>query len=70
LWKQLGIRFSFYGKVCPRVVFKAPKSPRAMASGGVLPQSMPAMEAFKMIGGLTAAFPDLKFEVQQVMVGL
>ncbi|MGA2490321.1 MAG: ester cyclase [Anaerolineales bacterium] len=40
----------------------------AMASGGVLPQSMPAMKASKMIGGLTTAFPDLKFEVQEVMV--
>jgi hypothetical protein len=40
----------------------------AVASGGVLPQPMPAMEALNMIGGLTTAFPDLKFEVQQVIV--
>lgn len=40
----------------------------AMASGGVLPQPLPAMEAFKMVGGLTTAFPDLKFEVQQITV--
>jgi len=40
----------------------------AMASGGVLPQPMPAMEAFKVIGGLTTAFPDIKFEVQQTSV--
>jgi predicted ester cyclase len=40
----------------------------AMASGGVLPQPMPAMEAFKMIDDLTTAFPDLKFEVQQITV--
>ena len=40
----------------------------AMASSVVLPQPMPAMEAFKMIGGLKTAFPDLKFEVQQVTV--
>ena len=40
----------------------------AMASGGVLPQPLPAMEAFKLIGGLNAAFPDLKFVVQQVTV--
>jgi len=40
----------------------------AMASSGVLPQPMPAMEAFKMVGGLKTAFPDLKFEVQQVTV--
>jgi predicted ester cyclase len=40
----------------------------AMASGGVLPQPMPAMEAFSMVDGLNAGFPDLKFEVQQVTV--
>jgi len=40
----------------------------AVASGGVLPQPVPAMEAFKLIGGLMTAFPDLKFEVQQVTV--
>jgi len=39
-----------------------------MASGGVLPQPMPAMEAFNIIGGLRNAFPDLTFEVQQVTV--
>ncbi len=38
----------------------------AMASGGVLPQPIPAMEAMKLIAGLTTAFPDLKFDVQQV----
>ena len=40
----------------------------AMASGGVLPQPIPAMEALKVTGGLTTAFPDLKFDVQQVTV--
>jgi predicted ester cyclase len=40
----------------------------AMASGGVLPQLMPAMEAFNLVAGLTTAFPDLKFEVEQVTV--
>ena len=40
----------------------------AMASGGVLPQPIPAMEAFKMMGGLITAFPDLKLEVQQITV--
>ena len=41
----------------------------AMASGGVLPQTMPAREAFNLItSNLNSAFPDLKFEVQQVMV--
>ncbi len=39
-----------------------------MASGGVLPQPMPAMEAFNLVAGLTTAFPDLKFEVEQVTV--
>jgi predicted ester cyclase len=47
---------------------KARLTPDAMASGGVLPQPMPAMEAFKLIAGLTTAFPDLKFEVEQVTV--
>lgn len=40
----------------------------AMASGGVLPQPMPAMEAFAIVGQLKTAFPDLKFEVRQVTV--
>ena len=40
----------------------------AMASGGMLPQPIPAMEALKVTGGLTTAFPDLKFDVQQVTV--
>ena len=47
---------------------KARLTPDAMASGGVLPQPMPAMEAFNLIAGLRTAFPDLKFEVEQVTV--
>jgi len=47
---------------------KARLTPDAMASGGVLPQPMPAMEAFNIISGLKIAFPDLKFEVEQVTV--
>src|SRR6266545_4774457 len=47
---------------------KASLTADAMASGGVLPQPMPALEAFKIISGLTTAFPDLKFEVEQVTV--
>jgi hypothetical protein len=39
-----------------------------MASGGVLPQPMPAMEAFGLVGALKTAFPDLKFEVEDVTV--
>ena len=40
----------------------------AMASGGVLPQAMPVMEAFTVTAALFAAFPDLKIEVDQVTV--
>jgi len=40
----------------------------AMASGGVLPQPIPVMEAMKVMAGLTTAFPDLKFDIQQVTV--
>lgn len=40
----------------------------AMASGGVLPQPIPVKEAMKVMTGLTTAFPDLKFDVQQVTV--
>lgn len=47
---------------------KAQITPDAVVSGGVLPAPMPAMEAINIIGGLKTAFPDLKFEVQQVTV--
>ena len=47
---------------------KASLTADAMASGGVLPQPMPAMEAFNIVAGLKTAFPDLKFEVEQVTV--
>jgi hypothetical protein len=40
----------------------------AMASGGVLPQPIPAMEALKVTAGLTTAFPDIKFDIQRVSV--
>lgn len=40
----------------------------AMASGGVLPQPIPAMEALKVTAGLTTAFPDIKFDIQRVTV--
>ena len=40
----------------------------AMASGGVLPQAMPALEAFKVTAALFTAFPDLKFNPQEVTV--
>jgi predicted ester cyclase len=47
---------------------KAHLTADAMASGGVLPQPIPALEAFRIISGLKTAFPDLKFEVEQVTV--
>jgi predicted ester cyclase len=47
---------------------KAQLTADAMASGGMLPQPMPAIEAFKSSADLKAAFPDLKFEIQQVKV--
>ena len=47
---------------------KATLTPDAMASGGVLPAPMPAMEAFGIVGGLMSGCPDLKFEGEQVTV--
>jgi predicted ester cyclase len=47
---------------------KAMVTADAMASGGVLPQPIPVMEAMKVMTGLTTAFPDLKFDIQQVTV--
>jgi predicted ester cyclase len=47
---------------------KAMVTADAMASGGVLPQPIPVMEAMKVMDGLTTAFHDLKFDVQQVTV--
>lgn len=40
----------------------------AMASGGVLPVAIPMKEAFKVMSGLTTAFPDLNFDIQKVTV--
>ena len=47
---------------------KAMVTADAMASGGVLPQPIPVMEALKVMDGLTTAFPDLKFDIQKVTV--
>ncbi len=47
---------------------KSMLAPGAMASGGVLPAPMPADQAFSMVSGLNAGFPDLKFDVQNVTV--
>jgi hypothetical protein len=43
-------------------------TPDAMVDGGVLPKPMPAVEAFKVMQGLTMAMPDLTIDVQQVDV--
>jgi predicted ester cyclase len=43
-------------------------TPDAVVDGGVLPQPMPAMEAFRIVNGLNTALPDLKFDVQRVSV--
>ena len=40
----------------------------AMAAGGVLPQPIPAKEAISLMSALNTAFPDLKFDIQNVTV--
>jgi len=40
----------------------------AVAAGGVLPQPIPAKEAISLLTALKTAFPDLKFDVQNVTV--
>ena len=47
---------------------KGMSTPDAMASGGVLPQPIPMAEALKVTAGLFTAFPDLKFDIQQLTV--
>ena len=49
-------------------VTKSYLTPDAMAAGGVLPQPIPASEAINMMTALKTAFPDLKFDVQNVTV--
>ena len=41
-------------------------TPDAMAAGGVLPQPIPAKEAISLMSALNTAFPDLKFDIQNV----
>jgi len=41
-------------------------TPDAVAAGGVLPQPILAKEAIGMLSALNTAFPDLKFDVQNV----
>ena len=41
-------------------------TPDAVAAGGVLPQPIPAKEAISLMSALNTAFPDLKFDIQNV----
>lgn len=41
-------------------------TPDAVAAGGVLPQPIPAKEAISILSALNTAFPDLKFDIQNV----
>jgi hypothetical protein len=43
-------------------------TPDAVSAGGVLPQPIPAREAIGMLSALKTAFPDLKFDIQNVTV--
>jgi predicted ester cyclase len=43
-------------------------TPDAMVRGPEMPQPIPMMEAMNMMTALTTAFPDLKFDIQQVKV--
>ena len=40
----------------------------AIASGGVMPQPIPAKDALNMMTGFNKAFPDLKFDIESVTV--
>jgi len=43
-------------------------TPDAVSAGGVLPQPIPAREAIRLMSALITAFPDLKFDIQNVTV--
>jgi len=43
-------------------------TPDAMASGGVLPQAIPVMQALGMVDALVTAIPDLSFHIEQTTV--
>jgi predicted ester cyclase len=43
-------------------------TPDAVAAGGILPQPIPAKEAIRLMSSLNTAFPDLKFDIQNVTV--
>ncbi len=58
----------FIAKMDDENVTKSYLTPDAVATGGVLPQTIPASEAFKVMKALKTAFPDLKFDIQNVTV--
>lgn len=43
-------------------------TPDAVSAGGALPQPIPAKEAIGLMNALITAFPDLKFDIQNVTV--
>jgi hypothetical protein len=43
-------------------------TPDAVAAGGMLPQPIPAKESIALMSALNRAFPDLKFDIQNVTV--
>jgi hypothetical protein len=43
-------------------------APDAVSAGGVLPQPIPAREAIGLLSALKTAFPDLRFDIQNVDV--
>jgi predicted ester cyclase len=43
-------------------------TPDAVSAGGVLPQPIPAREAISLLTALKTAFPDLRFDIQDVTV--
>jgi len=43
-------------------------TPDAVSAGGVLPQLIPAREAIGLLTALKTAFPDLRFDIQDVTV--
>ena len=58
----------FIAKMDDVNVTKSYLTPDAVAAGGVLPQPIPASEAMNMMNALITAFPDLKFDIQNVTV--
>ena len=50
------------------VKIKAHITADSVASGGVLPQPVKMTEALNIMAGLITAMPDMKYDIQQVMV--